>query len=204
MKHRFTMVMMALLVIASFTLVNAENYIHPVKAQKYETSLMDYKTTPEAYLDWTEGFANYYLSSGAAADTFAVYFKPTGTGIILNSIEMKWYDGDGATNVLVYAWEIGPDCPPSGLASDIDDTLHVHVLGDVLAGPIPFAPVAGYDWQGFELSDFSGDIPIGGDGDPVPFFLGFVKLGALPQPLAADVTNYLSEEINHTFIKGPN
>ena len=76
MKHRFTMIVMALLVIVGFTLGYAENYIHPVKIQKSESSTMDYKTTPAAYLDWTQDNVNYYLLSGP----FLYFFSPRRIG----------------------------------------------------------------------------------------------------------------------------
>jgi hypothetical protein len=193
---------MVVLVLFSFSVITAENYLYPVKAKKSQSPVYT-KTTPAAYLDWTQDNTQYYLSSGAAADTFAVYMEPTGTGIMLNTIEMSWYNGDGANNVLLYVWEVGPDCPESGLSTDLVGT-EAHVIGNVLAGPIPFAPAAGYVWQGIELSDFSGDLAIGSEDNPVPFFIGFVKLGELPYPLAANTTVYLGVEENHTFIKGPN
>ena len=153
-----------------------------------------YKEPPphSLWLDHTDGGTEYYLGSGAAGDTFAVWYKSRGA-CSLYSIQSQWFDGDDSSTVLFYVWDISddPELPDPGLTVPRAEWPGKTPLGDVVAGPISYTPqvAANQDWEGFDLEDF-GAVPFFGDteGNPVPFFVGFVKQGDVPHILADNVS----------------
>ncbi len=145
-----------------------------------------------AVLQWinhTDSNMEYYLGSGAAGDTMAVWYKGAGA-CSLYTIENQWYDGDASATVLFYVWEASdnPQVGDPGLAASRLDWEGGSPLGAVAAGPIPFAPSTSGDWQTINIEDFF-PVPFFGDteGTPAAFFVGFVKQDAVPHPLADDV-----------------
>ncbi len=138
--------------------------------------------------------AEYYLSSGAVGDTFAVWYRPT-RACSLYYVDVQWYD---AGTVDMYVWEAGPDCPNDGIAIFPRDS--IKLLGDVIAGPIPWTVTGGgppYGWERLNLADY-GPIPV--ISPARPFFIGFVKTGDYPHPLANLENN---GDTTYTWFGGP-
>ncbi len=154
------------------------------------------------WIDYTDNQAAWYLSSGGEADTFAVWYKGAGA-CSLYSIQTQWFDGDDQSTVLFYVWEVSdnPQVGDPGITSSNNDWEGGTPLGDVVAGPIPFAPTSGQDWQEILLEDY-GPVPFFGDteGNPDEFFVGWVKGGEVPAILADNVAvrNY-----NYSWLGGP-
>jgi hypothetical protein len=154
------------------------------------------------WINYTDDNAEYYLGSGAEADTFAVWYKGAGA-CSLYSVQSQWHDGDGSSTVLFYVWEISddPELPDPGITVSRGTWPGKTPLGKVVAGPIPFAPATGGDWQEILFEDF-GNVPFFGDieGNPAAFFVGFVKQGEVPHPLADDVGG---RGYNYSWFGGP-
>jgi hypothetical protein len=150
-----------------------------------------YKVPPahSLWLDHTDGGTEYYLSSGAAADTMAVWYKPAGA-CSLYAIETSWFDANDAATILYYIWEPSAVAPDPGLAGTRGSFGFESPLGDVVVGPFAFTPTTGDQYQGIELLDFLAEVPFFGDteGTPEAFFVGFVKNDALPHILADDAS----------------
>ncbi|MCK4821296.1 hypothetical protein KA005_36355, partial [bacterium] len=146
-----------------------------------------YKVPPahSLWLDHTDGGTEYYLSSGAAADTMAVWYKPAGA-CSLYAIETSWFDANDAATILYYIWEPSAVAPDPGLAGTRGSFGFESPLGDVVVGPFAFTPTTGDQYQGIELLDFLAEVPFFGDTEGIPeaFFVGFVKNDALPHILA--------------------
>jgi hypothetical protein len=163
-----------------------------------------YKVPPahSLWLDHTDGTTEYYLSSGAAADTMAVWYKGAGACSVY-TIETQWFDADDAATVLFYIWEASDEAPDPGLSMSRGEFEGKTPLGNVVVGPIPYTPqvAANQDWEGFDIIDF-GAVPFFGDieGNPAPFFVGFVKNDALPHILADNVG---AKGYNYSWLGGP-
>lgn len=215
---RFITIVMSLVLLVAFANANNQDLV-PVKIKKSSVSIKKPNATIDDYIDHTFGRdAEYYLGSGLENDTFAVYYKPQGTGVIVKTIEHQWFDGDGTLSNYVFLWNAGPDVPPSGLANDYwdangdgqpGDTV-VALLGGIATsdggapvGPIPNTPAAGYDYQGPDLEALGAETTFGDATTPVAFFAGFVKLGEAPHPLASNTRNYLGGDQTYTWAKGP-
>ncbi len=182
---------------------NSEIIPLPDFASPFTGSFPLYKVPSDLqWINYTDNNAEYYLGSGAEADTMAVWYKGAGA-CSLYSIQSQWFDGDDAATVLFYVWDISddPELPDPGLTVPRGDWTGNTPLGDVIAGPIPFAPSSSGDWQEILLEDF-GDVPFFGDteGNPAPFFVGFVKQGEVPHPLADDVGG---KGYNYSWFGGP-
>jgi len=143
--------------------------------------------------------STYYLSSGAAGDTFAVYLQPLAP-CSLHYILQNWYD---AGEVEAYLWEPDPRWlerfPGGGVNADngARGTVHRSPLGEVIAGPVT-AVSETYGWQYMmdkNLLEGTEKI-LRNNGES--FFAGFVKKGEDPHPLSSDV-----RDICYTWFGGP-
>lgn len=216
MKNRlFTSVLLIILLFASLAVYSKDSkrvilepkkcmfdgYTAPVEKNAPST-FNSALTIDKFWLDHTDGGSEYYLGSGAASDTFAVWFEGAGACSI-HTIHTSWYDADGNNSLLFYVWDVSADAPYPGFSvgrGEFDSTKTV--LGDVIAGPIPITPT-GYGWNSFDLKDYVAEIPFFGeiDGTPAPFFVGYVKLGEIPHPLADGSAG--TKGYNYTWFCGP-
>ncbi len=182
-KSGFT-IFLTLVLVAVFSTFAVAQSLHKLPKPIHSTS--DNSKLALQELNHTDSGWEYYLGSGAAGDTFAVWYKGAGACSVY-TVESVWFNGDGAASVLFYAWETSndPNLGDPGFASD--DWGGTTPLGAVSAGPIPFAPATGFDWQPINFADF-GVVPFYGDmsGTPAPFLVGFVKNSDVPNPLADD------------------
>ncbi|MCB2211742.1 T9SS type A sorting domain-containing protein [bacterium] len=143
--------------------------------------------------------ADYYLSSGAQGDTFAVHYHPATACSILYADALFYSSG----NIDVYIWDYSADAEamyPNGNAP-LRGTSPVSPLGDILAGPINIDVGGTGTWE--PLFDQS-DLPGGGiwNPDADDFMVGFVKTqnDGLPQPYADDIS---SRGTTFTWFGGP-
>jgi len=143
--------------------------------------------------------STYYLSSGAAGDTFAVYMKPVAP-CSLHYVLQNWYS---AGNVTAFLWEPGvewlaafPDGRADG-ATAARGTVSESPIGDVIFGPAAAAS-AGYGWQYlFDQDQMEQTAQVYRE-NAEGFMVGFAKSDALPQPLSSDVVPYC-----YTWFGGP-
>lgn len=186
MKYSKVLILLAVVLVAFGTTFAGNKVVLEPLARPVTPGNSIEKAPDLNLLNWTDDGFEYYLGSGAAGDTMAVWYKGAGACSVY-TIESAWFDGDGNATVLFYVWEISDDpmLGDPGWASD--DWGGVSPIGDVVAGPIPFAPTASQDWQAINLADF-GIVPFFGDitGTPGAFMVGFVKQDAVPHPLADD------------------
>lgn len=156
--------------------------------------------------------AEYYLGSGAAADTFAMVFTPAAPAII-QEVYQQWFS---AGNAIAFLAEYNADAAlinPTGICCDNDGEddwdagFPYSLLGPLLTNPTPIVVTGGeQDWtypMDVGLVDGT-DIIIGSADDltNVPsFVVAFVKGGATPQPLA-DATSDQGT-VTHTWFGGP-
>ena len=142
--------------------------------------------------DPTFNYAEYYLSSGAIGDTFAVYLKPI-MPCSLMFVQEGWYN---AGTVEAYLWEPNPEwlaAYPTGRACLPDEgrgQVSLSPIGDVIAGPVQSVS----DGYGFGYLFDSHTIDslkiFRGPRTGLDFVAGWVKTteDQLPQPLSDDVS----------------
>jgi hypothetical protein len=155
------------------------------------------------WIDHTDGELDWQLIGLQAGDTLAVWYKGAGA-CSLYSIQTQWGSGDDVSTVLFYVWEDAghPQVGDPGLSFNRNEWEGGSPLGDVVAGPIPFTPTQGQQWQEILLEDFVVDgVPFFGDteGNPGSFFVGYVLQGEFPEILADDIPAGL----NYSWLGGP-
>ncbi|MCB2211743.1 T9SS type A sorting domain-containing protein [bacterium] len=130
--------------------------------------------------------ADYYLSSGALSDTFAVHYRPAAACSILVA-EAMFYTGG---NIQAFVWDYSADAEgayPNGEAP-LRGTSFISPIGETLFGPFNISVDGTGDWETlFDEDDLFGGGIWNPDGDD--FMVGFVKSqnDGLPQPLADDI-----------------
>ena len=133
--------------------------------------------------------AEYYLGSGAAADTFATVFTPAAPAVV-KEVYTQWYT---AGNINAF----GADYSDAAYALSPDGDCADIARGDFDGSPIgalrtTITPntIEGYaaDWS--TQLDIGGEFIVGDStdlGNVPPFVIAFVKGGETPNPLANDV-----------------
>ena len=150
--------------------------------------------------DPTFSGAEYYLSSGATDDTFAVYLKPV-AACSLYWVQEGWYN---AGTVTAYLWEPGAAwmaAYPSGrVAAGVRASVAESPIGSVIFGPAN-STSAGYGF-GYLFDPTQMETAAVLRENAEPFMAGWVKQSAdqLPQPLADNVTG---RGFAYTWFGGP-
>ena len=151
---------------------------------------------------WTlmhvDNVAEYYLSSGSAADTFAVVFTPAAPAVVQN-VYAQWFS-PGNVNAFGADYSAAAAAlSPSGIADD--DDAPVSPIGAMRTTITPNTIAGDFSW---EALDIGGTFTVGDSNDlgNVPnFVIGYAKGGDLPQPLA-DATSDQGG-ISYTWFGGP-
>jgi len=147
--------------------------------------------------------ADYYLSSGAAGDTFAVVFTAAAPGIV-SEVYMQWFTAGTiqafAADYDASAMSISPD----GECSSIDSGSFLGTPIGAMRTPVTSNTIEGY------VSDWSYQLDIGGHfivGDstnlssPPNFVIAVIKDDVNPMPLA-DATSDRGDS-TYTWFGGP-
>lgn len=155
---------------------------------------------------WVDA-SDYYLGSGAAEDTFATYLLPLAPCSLIYFQHEMYTAGNGTA----FLWAPNADwlaAFPNGRAVSRTDQ-YLSPIGDVLFGPTPIT-VEGQGWMDFmaegELTlllgtaDAGDDPPTGAAEWSDGFMAGWVKGGAVPNPLSDNVT---ARGFTYTWFGGP-
>lgn len=129
----------------------------------------------------------YYLSSGAANDTFFMVLEPL-AACSVHSFEIQWFD---AGNVMAFAAYFSDEAMgvfpglPDGAAPE-RGTTDISPIGDWITPAMPITAGGTQDWEDLDL----GDPFVIGNPPALPseiFGVGYIKADPLPHPLADNV-----------------
>lgn len=143
--------------------------------------------------------AEYYLGSGLANDTFFMVLEPLAACSVYY-VEIQWYDS-GAVMAFAADYSAAAEAMfPGGYAPSRGES-PVSPIGAWFTGLYPEASSSPGNW---ELLNLGGREWIVGNpltNEPALFGVGFIKSGALPHPLADNVTTW-TDSIR-TWFGGP-
>ncbi len=147
--------------------------------------------------------AEYYLSSGAAGDTFAVVFTAAVAGIV-SEVYMQWYTSGTVQAFGANYNDSARAISPEGECSTIDSGSFSGTPIGALRTPITTNIIEGYSANWSSQLDIGGTFLVFDSTDaysPAQFVIGVVKSAVDPKPLAdaTDDQGYLT----YTWFGGP-
>lgn len=153
----------------------------------------------DAYLTHNDGYAEYYLGSGAENDTFFVVFDPSLACSVLYA-EVLWYTEGEYTGFAALYNEEASIAFPSGQAPP-RGTTDISPIGDLVSGWVQDSAEYSNDWVVFNFGDpFLLGNPVTHEGEM--FGIGYVKHSDYPKLLADAVSDY-GIQYSYSWFGGP-
>lgn len=169
------------------------------KSKNQLTKPPDPWTDQYYWLTHTDDYAEYYLSSGAAGDTFFIVFQPL-AACTVEYVEIQWFDAGNVNAFAALYSDAASIAFPLGQAPE-RGTTDISPIGDWLTGQVPNTASGIQDWEDLDIGPgFVVGNPI--SGQPDMFGVGFIKGDALPHPLADGVSAY-GIHYSYTWFGGP-